>query len=236
MKNLYLTSIFCICASLSPVWAAENAAPAAADPCAEFRYKTRLNLTTSYGKLKYNLDYDRRALTRLGQQYGLIEPGMFASGLSLIGIDWSVTLNTVTRVAADDSICILPMSLDVFVGFQDPTVYIDRALNQESCSYQLVLRHEHQHQQVAIAALEYFLPRVRAEINARLGEVGPSNVASLSQTDAATARMNRKYIALIEPLVDKFKATLLHEQKKLDNRQNYEFESSICQNKTPVLK
>ena len=156
MKNLYLTSIFCICASLSPVWAAENAAPAAADPCAEFRYKTRLNLTTSYGKLKYNLDYDRRALTRLGQQYGLIEPGMFASGLSLIGIDWSVTLNTVTRVAADDSICILPMSLDVFVGFQDPTVYIDRALNQESCSYQLVLRHEHQHQQVAIAALEYF--------------------------------------------------------------------------------
>ena len=48
--------------------------------------------------------------------------------------------------------------------------------------------------------------------------------------------MNRKYLALIEPLVDKFKATLLHEQKKLDNRQNYEFESSICQNKTPVLK
>ena len=59
------------------------------------------------------------------------------------------------------------------------------------------------------------MPRVRAEINARLGEVGPSNVASLSQTDAATARMNRKYIALIEPLVDKFKATLLHEQKNL---------------------
>lgn len=100
MKNLYLTSIFCICAALNSAQAADAAGDGAADPCAEFRYSTRLNMTTSYGKLNYNYDYDRRSLTLLGQKYGLVEPGMHASGLSLFGIDWSVSLNTVAGMAA----------------------------------------------------------------------------------------------------------------------------------------
>ena len=47
-------------------------------------------------------------------------------------------------------------------------------------------------------------------------------------TDAATEEMNGEYIRLIRPLVNDFKATLLYEQKKLDNRENYRFESGIC--------
>lgn len=228
MKNLYLTSIFCICAALNSAQAADAAGDGAADPCAEFRYSTRLNMTTSYGKLNYNYDYDRRSLTLLGQKYGLVEPGMHASGLSLFGIDWSVSLNTVARVGAGDTICVLPTSLDVFIGFREPTIYIDNGLKKDGCRYNLVLRHEHQHQQVSIAALEYFLPRIRAEIQKALPVVRPRAVASLSATDAATEEMNGEYIRLIRPLVNDFKATLLYEQKKLDNRENYRFESGIC--------
>ena len=228
MKNLYLTSIFCICAALNSAQAADAAGEGAADPCAEFRYSTRLNMTTSYGKLNYNYDYDRRSLTLLGQKYGLVEPGMHASGLSLFGIDWSVSLNTVARVGAGDTICVLPTSLDVFIGFREPTIYIDNGLKKDGCRYNLVLRHEHQHQQVSIAALEYFMPRIRAEIQKALPVVRPRAVASLSATDAATEEMNGEYIRLIRPLVNDFKATLLYEQKKLDNRENYRFESGIC--------
>lgn len=228
MKNLYLTSIFCICAVLNSARAADAAGGTAADPCAEFRYSTRLNLTTSYGKLNYNYDYDSRSLTLLGQKYGLVEPGMHASGLSLFGIDWSVSLNTVARVGAGDTICVLPTGLDVFIGFREPTIYIDNGLKKDGCRYNLVLRHEHQHQQVSIAALEYFMPRIRAEIQKALPVVRPRAVASLSATDAATEEMNGEYIRLIRPLVNDFKATLLYEQKKLDNRENYRFESGIC--------
>ena len=223
MKNLYLTSIFCICAALNSAQAADAAGDGAADPCAEFRYSTRLNMTTSY-----NYDYDRRSLTLLGQKYGLVEPGMHASGLSLFGIDWSVSLNTVARVGAGDTICVLPTSLDVFIGFREPTIYIDNGLKKDGCRYNLVLRHEHQHQQVSIAALEYFMPRIRAEIQKALPVVRPRAVASLSATDAATEEMNGEYIRLIRPLVNDFKATLLYEQKKLDNRENYRFESGVC--------
>ena len=228
MKNLYLTSIFCICAALNSVQAADAAGDGVADPCAEFRYSTRLNMTTSYGKLNYNYDYDRRSLTLLGQKYGLVEPGMHASGLSLFGIDWSVSLNPVTRESAGDAICELPTSLDVFIGFREPTIYIDNGLKKDGCRYNLVLRHEHQHQQVSIAALEYFMPRIRAEIQKALPVVRPRAVASLSATDAATEEMNGEYIRLIRPLVNDFKAPLLYEQKKLDNRENYRLESGIC--------
>ena len=141
---------------------------------------------------------------------------------------WSVSLNTVARVGAGDTICVLPTSLDVFIGFREPTIYIDNGLKKDGCRYNLVLRHEHQHQQVSIAALEYFMPRIRAEIQKALPVVRPRAVASLSATDAATEEMNGEYIRLIRPLVNDFKATLLYEQKKLDNRENYRFESGVC--------
>ncbi len=198
------------------------------NPCGEFDYSPRLNMTTSYGKLSYNYDYDRESLTQLGQEYGLIEPNMYASGLSLFGIDWSVTLNTTVRVAKDNSICVIPASLDVFIGYQEPTIYIDKTLDKNSCQYKLVLRHEHQHQQISIAALEYFIPRIREQIMQNLAKVSPQNVNSLSQTDRATAEMNDEYIKMIAPLVESFKATMLKSQKKLDNTENYRFESTVC--------
>ncbi len=198
------------------------------DPCARMRYSPRLNMTTSYGKLRYDYQYDRQALTRLGQQYGLVEPGMMASGLSLFGIDWSVTLNTAARVAVDDSICVLPASVDVFIGFQEPTIYIDKDLEREGCRYQLALRHEHQHQQISVAALEYFIPWIREKIIRFLQEIAPNNISSLSQTDAATVKMNEALTHRITPLVDTFKATLLYEHKKLDNTENYRYESEVC--------
>lgn len=67
----------------------------------------------------------------MGQKYGLVEPGMHASGLSLFGIDWSVSLNTVARVGAGDTICVLPTGLDVFIGFREPTIYIDNGLKKD---------------------------------------------------------------------------------------------------------
>lgn len=227
MKKWYLTSIFCSFAIINPVLAAQDAA-APTDPCAEFKYSPRLNMTTSYGKLAYNYDYDRQSLTQMGREYGLIEPNMYASGLSLFGIDWSVTLNTTVRVAKDNSICILPASLDVFIGYQEPTIYIDKALDKNSCQYKLVLRHEHQHQQISIAALEYFIPRIREQILQNIAKVSPRNVNSLSQTDRTTAEMNDQYIEMIRPMVESFKATMLKSQKRLDNTENYRFESSIC--------
>ena len=228
MKKMYLTSIFCSFAIINTAAAAENNVAAAADLCARFNETPRLNMMTSYGKLRYNYDYDRNSLTKMGRSYGLIEPNMQASGLSLLGVDWSVTLNTSLRVAQDGSVCVIPSSLDVFVGFQEPTIYIDKSLVKDSCRYNLVMRHEHQHQQIGIAALEYFVPRMRRQIIEILPTVKTQNIASLSQANDATAAMNEQYIKLIAPMVENFKATMLNAQKKLDNTANYKYESTIC--------
>ncbi len=226
MKKLYLTLIFCICAGLNTAAAIEKSV--AENPCKQMRYSTRLNLTTSYGQLKYNQNYNNIELTKLGYRYGLVQSGMYISGLSLIGVDWSVSLNTVARGAKDNSVCVLPTSIDVFIGYREPTVYLDKNLLPQSCRYQQVLRHEHQHLQVSVAALEYFLPQIRRQIYEQIALVEPRHIDSLSEIDAATAEMNEEYVILIRPMVDSFKATLLHEQKKLDNKENYQYESKIC--------
>jgi hypothetical protein len=225
MKKTFFTSIFCIFATTSLVFAQE----VIVNPCDTIEYRPPvLNFTTSYGRLDYNFDLDSNGVTALGNKYGLVEKGMFASGLSVSSIDWEVSLETIARVADDYSICVVPATVSVFVGLQRPTVYIANDIAPDSCQFYSVVRHENQHQQINVIALEYFMPKIKAEIQKHLEAVKPRLIASIDKTDAATAQMNDEYIAVIEPFVNKFKASIYTEQKKLDSRENYEYESNLC--------
>lgn len=224
MKKFFLILIFCIFAMVKVVWAQSSDT----DPCKSIRYEPELNLTTSYGKLNYDHSYSQNNLRELGKTFGIGEQGMFTAGLSIASIEWEVMLNTMSRVTETGNICVVPTVVDVFIGYQNPTIYISNNFKQGSCEYNLVLRHEHQHQQINIIALEYFIPKIRSELQRRLKEVQPRLSPDLEKAEAITAQLTDEYIETIEPYVNKFKASMLKEQAQLDTRQNYELESKIC--------
>lgn len=220
MKKIFLTSIFCI-------FTAANAI-AESNPCENIKISPRLDFTTSYGKLRYDYRRNTQELNAMGQKHGLIEKGMYAAGLSMASIDWELQVNTISRAVGDDDICVVPASLDVFIGFQDPITYISKDLKVGSCQYNLVVRHEQQHQQINIVALEYFIPKIKEQIKTQLSFVKPRVISSMDDAEEITNQMSDEYSAIIEPLVARFKASLLKEQQLLDTRQNYKFENSLC--------
>ena len=224
MKKNFLTSVFCIFA-MTKIAFAQNTG---SNPCENVRFEPMLNFTTSYGKLRYDHSYSQKELQKLGQAFGVNEHGMFTSGLSVASIEWEVMLDTVSKVVNAEDICIVPTVVDVFVGFQNPTIYISNHLKQGTCEYNLVMRHEHQHQQMNIVALEYFIPKIKEELEKRLKDVKPHHAPSLSRASAVTAEMTDEYIKLIAPYINKFKASLLREQSLLDTRENYEKEDAVC--------
>ena len=226
MKNLFLTSIICIFASLNSA-AAQNALPAA-DGCARYEsIRPKLNLRSSYGNLSYNYDYDSENLDIMAARNNIHESGMYTAGLSLVDIDWSTSLNTIARTVGDTT-CVIPASIDVFVGYRNPIIYISNDIDKNSCRYEMVMRHEHQHQQINIAILEYFLPIIKQELQKALSVVKVREVQDDEDSDKVTDDMNNDYAEFLRPLISRFQATMENENRRLDNRENYQYESQVC--------
>lgn len=244
MKKTVLTSLFCIYALLNQAAAVEKTAvplpdeavPSAEEgkkekkstPCKRFQgLKPVLRLRSSYGKLSYNYDYDRENLDIMAERSRLTEEGMFTAGLSLVDVDWSVSLNTVSR-SVDGHICVIPASVDVFIGYRNPVIYISNDLERDSCTWQVVLRHERQHQQVNISVLDYYLPILKKGFEEQLPLLKARVLKENEDTDDATDEMNAEYAEAVRPLINRFQITLQLEQQRLDNRENYQYESRLC--------
>jgi len=91
----------------------------------------------------------------------------------------------------------------------------------------MVLRHEQTHQQINILALNYFLPQMKRLIQQKVHELEPVVVPRYLQNQTIED-MNAKIMNRMSNLVNQFNVFLEQEQDKLDNEENYAFESAIC--------
>ncbi len=225
MKKFFLALIFYSFATISTVFAQDDVV----NPCNSINYEPpRINFMTSYGKLEYDFSYDRQSLNEMGVSNGLVQPNMNVSGMTTAAIEWEVEVETTSKIADDYSICVVPTSLNIFIGIQNPKIYISGDISQDSCEFFLAVRHENQHQQINVLALEHYMPQIKKELSGKLASIKPRKADNLAQMDAITSKINDDYVVLISPLVDKFKASLFNAQKYLDTQKNYEYESTLC--------
>ena len=196
--------------------------------CSEYTIAPEIKFTSSYGKLRYDKTKSKIELTREGEEYGIVEQGLFASGLALVSVSHKVSANTISMRNKAGTYCVLPVDIDVFVGYQDPVIYLSHELEYGTCEYNVVLRHEQTHQQINAAALRYFLPKLKESIEAIIKNTPAIEIKNKRDGDRATQDLIKAYMRQIEPLVDYFKKELLREQKKLDNHKNYQMEGDLC--------
>ena len=76
-------------------------------------------------------------------------------------------------------------------------------------------------------ALDYFLPQMKRLIRKKTKELKPIITTKLNKKQAVE-EMNDLIMERMKDLVDQFNVFLEQEQGKLDNDENYEFESSVC--------
>lgn len=201
---------------------------AAAFDCAQIKSSPAIVFTTSYGKLTYDYTKNNDQITSVASRYGIAEKGLFASGLATVNVIWEITVNTMGKVYGDYDVCVVPTEINVFIGFDQPTIFISRDLVKNSCEYNVVMRHEQTHQQINKSALDYFLPLFQDAVEKIADTVKPLKVAYITQIDDATNRLTRQYNRKLAPLIEVFKEELLLEQSKLDNHTNYRHEKELC--------
>lgn len=221
MKKFFLASTICffLLGSFS--------AGAADNPCAKYAVTPQLKFGIRYGNLRYDYSSDRQHLSEMAGYYNLRESGMFTAGLSLSDINGQVQLFT-TVYKEGELVCLVPESLEISLGYRQPVIYLLQDLKKGSCEYNLVLRHEQQHQQISIMALEHFAPQIQRAMAQKLAQSIPFAVEDDADADVQTTALNEEYWQYFSPLLEQFRAALLKEQQKLDSRQNYEFEDKLC--------
>ncbi|MFV0626678.1 MAG: hypothetical protein ACK5N8_04955 [Alphaproteobacteria bacterium] len=224
VSTFIFLSLFCI--KSNSVFAEEVS-------CEDIVPQPEINFQTSYGNLVYDRSKTKEELTEVGGEFGVVEKGLFAAGLSTVKINWEISVDTINRVSNEGGeVCIIPMKLNLYIGYEDPVIYISKGLQENTCEYNMVLRHEQAHQQINVTALEHFVAKIRDVLPEVSKEVGAEKTTSLRELVEVNNKITKAYIAQIEPMVKVFKAELKKEQSKLDNMENYQMEGEICKKET----
>lgn len=221
-----LTTIFSALSILQA--SAQDASRDAKKLCETIVSEPQINFTTSYGKLVYDFSKSRAELTELGNQAGIFEQGTFAAGLALVNISYEYNLTTARRVMWNNDLCVIPTAIDIFIGYKNPVIYMAKELIPDSCTYNLVLRHEQVHQQINTEALEYFIPRFQQQLNKIAHEIKPVHLNASEPQDKATEILTNAYTTRLNNLVAVLRNEILTEQHKLDNSGNYRMEGDVC--------
>ena len=196
--------------------------------CPKNNNTPKINLYTSYGKLTYDNSKNNDQITEIASKYGILEKGIFASGLSTIDINLDIILKTSGEELPDKSICVYPENIDFTISFSSPVIYISNQLKPYSCEYNLVLRHEQTHQQINSSALDFFLPLFKIAANKIAQNLKLIKIQNNSEINKASNQLTLEFNEKLSPLLNFFKKQILQEQLKLDNNENYKNESLIC--------
>lgn len=202
-------------------------APVFATGCVDITVDPQIKLTSSYGKLAVDQSKTTKEITALASSLNLVEHGLFASGLSTVNINFDITLNAF-GAPASDVFCVIPTEIDLFLGLDKPTIYLAEELTAKSCEYNMVLRHEQTHQQINKSTLEYYLPMFKTAALQIARSIKPVEVKNIDDIKPAISELTTAYNQKMTPVVNFIKKEMLAEQSKLDNSQNYLYESKLC--------
>ena len=199
-----------------------------ATDCSSIDIKPNIKVTASYGKLSYDKTKTIEEITSMAKEFNLVETGLFASGLSTVNVNFDITINTLGKPIENSEFCVIPTDIIIFLGLHNPTIYISNNINEDSCEYNLILRHEKTHQQINKTTLEYYLPLFKEAAIKIVKNIEPLKITDIKEMEKSTALLTKLYNKRMMNLVDFIKKEMLNEQKKLDNPKNYRFESTLC--------
>lgn len=205
------------------------------EECLAFISRPKVELFSSYGKLRYRFDKDEEFLKKETKKKFAEQNEDFDDSISPIGLtkvrdvfDFNFTVGTLNL--SQGYKCIYPDTISARLEYSMPTIYILNSLDKDSCYYNLALRHEKTHMQIYIEALDYFLPKLKQSMDKLFERIGFLVISKDESEEEAAKRLNESYLAVIQAEVSAWQKETAVEQLKLDTPEHYIIENSICDN------
>lgn len=203
---------------------------ASATNCSDISVNPTINFSYSFGNLSYDNTKSVQEISEIAKSFNLVENNAFARGLATANVKFDISIKTATHPIGIKQFCVVPANVEVFLGLEDPTIYMANTLQEGSCEYNIVLRHEKTHQQINKTAIEYYLPIFKASVTNIVKKISAIPIGNTNQIEQTTRNLTEEYSSKIMPLVNFIKKEISQEQIKLDNQVNYALEGQLCQN------
>ena len=126
----------------------------------------------------------------------------------------------------DDYYCVYPESINYFIGYENSTIYLSSNLKKNSCNYNIVKRHEEAHIDFAHTILLSSAVNLKKKITQITQTIEPIISDDHEVNHAET--FTEKYNTLLRPTIHLFRGAIKEQNKKLDDTENYKYESSLC--------
>ena len=172
----------------------------------------------NYGELSYNHDLSAEEIKQLFRKKNKFQEDTIYYGLTLLNFYQSFDIEYHKEERENgDFMCVFPRKIKIFVGFADPTIYLNKTLEDDSCLQQKTLRHELNHLDNAHTFLKALVLALKANISQIIMDTGPvfdenSNV----------------YFSQIKSFTDVYNEKWKKNDALLDNYENYHKEAKIC--------
>lgn len=229
MKKFYCILIFAFCGVFCN---AALAAPTPDEVCAKIVRKPKVELSVSYGKLKYDFSKSGRSLTRMHIKHygGGVPAGKYVNGLATNDLTTELTFKLTKNTLNNGMTCVYPSVVELKVKIDNPTIYLAKEMEKNSCMYNIAMRHEQTHQQINVEAFDYYLPMIKSAL-LRAVQNFPlmSGKADVSLV-LAKKRFTDEYMNEVNPVLNELQNEIKTEQAKLDSQAHYDYEAALCGN------
>lgn len=204
------------------------------EECASFVERPKVELMSSYGKLRYKFDKDAEYLRyetnkKFAEQDQVADITFEPAGVTKVRDTFDLDFTANSFGLSHGYSCVYPETMKARLEYVHPTIYILNTLEKDSCFYKVALRHENTHMQIYIEALDYFLPKLKKYMEDLFDEIGFIVVSKDESIEDAAQRLNQAYINAIQRKIEEWHKEVETEQLKLDTPEHYALENKLCQ-------
>lgn len=204
------------------------------EECKSVINKPKVKVLSSYGKLQYDFTKNNAYLKKetekkYNEQNAKMPNFLEPVGLTKVRDNFEFNMNIGQIEVSRGYKCFYPESIDVYLGYSFPVIYVSKELKEGSCMYDVTIRHEKTHMQMYIDGLDYFLPQLKRTVKGLYDDVGVKVVKNGVDYQEVARELNEAYLSIVENKITKWREDINNEQMKLDSLEHYVLENRICE-------
>ena len=130
----------------------------------------------------------------------------------------------------DGQVCVSLGAIDIKLGYEDLTVYIDKKYPLSSCEYKVTKRHEKQHVAIYQQAMIFFKPDIEKQVQKSLKQLKPQIVKTPQERDRVLIEQYQKVMDDLLPLIEHINKVTAQKNQQLDSPESYKRTTALCKN------
>lgn len=188
----------------------------------------QIEIKYNYGELKINHEQTEEQLVEMTDKLYSLKVTHKLTGLTSLS-PYTLVESNIVGTGVSGYRCYYPQKVSVIIGYE-PTVYIRSDLAENTCRYNVTMRHEQTHLDIGYLSLNHFMQKVKKEFPKIVKNVGVTVVPASSKdsADETSAKLNDKYRQKMGKLFNAFVQDMIKQQMRIDTAESYNFESSLC--------